>query len=206
MPIRLQGRLLRVLQEKEMMRLGSDKVTRVSVRVIAATNKDLLSLVDAGTFREDLYYRLAVLNLCLPSLDERREDIPVLVRHFLNQNSAGSTGRPPEIEPRAMALLRGLSWPGNIRELRNACEQLAVLGGNRLIDAEGVERFAAEKTARMRRRSPENPTSSPVHPPLARDMVMALLAEGHTRQKIAEQFGISRSTLWRIMRGWKMSQ
>ena len=204
MPMRLQGRLLRVLQEKEIMRLGGDKVTPVSIRVISATNKDLPTLVEEGKFRADLYYRLAVLNLRLPSLAERREDIPGLVRRFLESYAPAPDGTPVEIDPRAMAMLCGLPWPGNIRELRNACEQLAVLCENRRIDAETVAEIAAEKTALARRRAENG--SAPSLPAMTRDIVAALLEDGRTRREIARQFGISRSTLWRTMRKWQMSQ
>ncbi|MDR2390898.1 MAG: sigma 54-interacting transcriptional regulator [Planctomycetota bacterium] len=202
MPMRLQGRLLRVLQEKEIMRLGSDKVTHVSIRVISATNKELLALAEEGKFREDLYYRLAVLNLRLPSLDERREDIPGLARSFLESYAAGKGGTL-EIDPQAMARLCTLPWPGNIRELRNTCEQLAVLSENGRIDVESVEQIAAEKLTRNRAGAE---AAADMPPPPTRESVAVLLKDGCTRQEIARQFGISRSTLWRAMRGWNMSQ
>ncbi|MDR1520032.1 MAG: sigma 54-interacting transcriptional regulator [Planctomycetota bacterium] len=201
MPMRLQGRLLRVLQEKEIMRLGSDKVTHVSIRVISATNKELLALVEEEKFSEDLYYRLAVLNLRLPSLDERREDIPGLARHFLESYAAGKGARL-EIDSRAMARLCVLPWPGNIRELRNTCEQLAVLSENGRIGLENVEQIAAEKLARSRA-DPEAASGAPPSP--TRESVDVLLKDGYTRREIARQFGISRSTLWRAMRQWDMS-
>ncbi len=196
MPLSLQGRLLRVLQEKEIRRLGSDKVTRVSIRVISATNRDLFALVEANRFREDLYYRLAVLTLNLPALHDRREDIPGLVDMFL------STYRPDlTITSDALALLQELSWQGNIRELRNACEQLAVLCETDVISIQDVREILAEKIQRQHSR---NAQASLQHPQAIKDAVIRLLAEGHSKSQIASILGINRSTLWRKMRQWNL--
>ena len=121
-----QVEFLRVLQEREFRRLGGDKLVRVDVRIIAATNKDLLQEVEAGRFRQDLYYRLAVVPIHLPSLRERREDIPLLVDAFL-QEFARMSGKPAKRFSRdAMEALSHYDWPGNIRELRNVVERLTV--------------------------------------------------------------------------------
>ena len=194
MPLRLQGRLLRVLQEKEIRRIGSDKITRVSIRVISATNKDLFELVEAGRFREDLYYRLAVLTLGLPSLNERREDIPGLVDLFF-----AAYDPKPSMTPEAMSLLRELPWQGNIRELRNACEQLAVLCENHVISLEDVQQILAEKITRH-----HNRRETPAAPHKLRERVAQLLDEGYSKQRVAEILHINRTTLWRKMREWEM--
>ena len=125
-----QAKVLRVLQEKKLSRVGSDKDIEVNVRVIAATNKDLRAEIAAGNFREDLYHRLSVIVIQVPSLDERKEDIPELVNYFSEQVSAeaGKPARP--FTPEAVALLQQRSWTGNIRELRNVVERLLILGGN----------------------------------------------------------------------------
>ncbi|MCL5046497.1 MAG: sigma 54-interacting transcriptional regulator [Actinobacteria bacterium] len=126
MPQNLQARMLRVLQEKEVMRIGGTRVVPVDIRVIAATNRDLADLVERGAFRADLYYRLNVLPLHIPPLRERREDIPFLVEYFLSQRG-GRTPLPPEIA----AQFQSYDWPGNIRELENCLEYLLVVGGDR---------------------------------------------------------------------------
>lgn len=130
MSLAAQAKVLRVLQEKKLSRVGSDKDIEVNVRVIAATNKDLRSEIAAGNFREDLYHRLSVIVIQVPSLDERKEDIPELVNYFSEQVSAeaGKPARP--FTPEAVALLQQRSWTGNIRELRNVVERLLILGGN----------------------------------------------------------------------------
>ncbi len=123
MPLALQGKLLRVLQEREFEPLGSNQVVRVDVRVIAATSLDLSQLVAEGRFRADLYYRLNVLPIRLPPLRERLEDLEPLCEHLLEEIAAEHNGLPKEIDPQAIAALARLPWPGNIRELRNALEQ-----------------------------------------------------------------------------------
>ena len=130
MSLAAQAKVLRVLQEKKLSRVGSDKDIEVNVRVIAATNKDLRAEIAAGNFREDLYHRLSVIVIQVPSLDERKEDIPELVNYFSEQVSAeaGKPARP--FTPEAVALLQQRSWTGNIRELRNVVERLLILGGN----------------------------------------------------------------------------
>ena len=129
-----QGKLLRVIQEREFMPLGSSETLRVDVRILAATNADLRRLVEEGKFREDLYYRLNVINLVLPPLRERKEDIPLLIQHFFdkycqeNGKFLGPDGRSAlRFEPEAMQVLIEHSWPGNVRELENAVERAVVL-------------------------------------------------------------------------------
>lgn len=126
MSAKTQVEFLRVLQEREFRRLGGDRVVRVDVRIIAATNKDLLNEVREGRFRRDLYYRLAVVPIHLPSLRERREDIPLLVDTFLEEFARTNRRAVKRISARAMDLLCRYSWPGNIRELRNFIERLTV--------------------------------------------------------------------------------
>lgn len=127
MPPVLQSRLLRVLQEKEVRRVGENIPFYVNVRVLAATNEPLEERIKAGTFREDLYYRLNVIAIPMPSLRERREDIPLLVAHFLREKVSPRTGKPFRITRQAMAALEAHDWPGNVRELENAIERAAAL-------------------------------------------------------------------------------
>ena len=130
MSLAAQAKVLRVLQEKKLSRVGSDKDIEVDVRVIAATNKDLKSEIEKGNFREDLYHRLSVIVLHVPSLDERKDDIPILVDYFIDQVCTESGMPKKAVSPEAMKLLQEKSWTGNIRELRNVVERLLILGSN----------------------------------------------------------------------------
>ena len=140
MSLAAQAKVLRVLQEKKLSRVGSDKDIEVDVRVIAATNKDLKAEIESGNFREDLYHRLSVIVIKVPSLDERKEDIPLLVNYFATQNRE-QTGQPlRKFSKEAIDLLKQKSWTGNIRELNNAIERLLILGDN-IISAENVKDY-----------------------------------------------------------------
>ena len=141
MSLAAQAKVLRVLQEKKLSRVGSDKDIEVNVRVIAATNKDLKAEIEKGNFREDLYYRLAAIKIKVPTLDERKEDIPLLVKYFVEQICAESGKPVREFTPEAITALQAQSWPGNIRELRNVVERLLILGDNP-VNAQNVSDFA----------------------------------------------------------------
>ncbi len=141
MSLAAQAKVLRVLQENKLTRVGSDKDINVNVRVIAATNKNLREEIAKGTFREDLYHRLSVIVIHVPSLSERKEDIPLLVDYFIKQ-ICKETGKPPkDIAPEAVAELCTHTWGGNIRELRNVVERLLILSNN-TITKEDVQMFA----------------------------------------------------------------
>ena len=129
MSLAAQAKVLRVLQEKKLSRVGSDKDIVVDVRVVAATNKNLKDEIAKGTFREDLYHRLSVIVIKVPTLDQRKEDIPLLVDHFMGQICQETGMQPRKVEPEAMKLLRDKTWTGNIRELRNVVERLLILSG-----------------------------------------------------------------------------
>ena len=135
-PLETQGKLLRIMQEREFMRLGGMDTIKVDVRIIAATNGDLRQMVDDGRFREDLYYRLHVINIYLPPLRERREDIPVLVHHFLHKYGLENEKLDVELTAGALDLLMGHDWPGNVRELENVIERAVVLTGGPKIDTD----------------------------------------------------------------------
>ena len=130
MSLAAQAKVLRVLQEKKLSRVGSDKDIEVDVRVIAATNKDLKAEIEKGNFREDLYHRLSVIVLHVPSLDERKDDIPILVDYFIDQVCTESGMPKKAVSPEAMKLLQEKSWTGIIRELRNVVERLLILASN----------------------------------------------------------------------------
>ena len=143
MSLSAQAKVLRALQENKITRVGSDKDISVDVRVIAATNKDLKKEIAEGRFREDLYHRLAVILIKVPSLNERREDIPLLINHFSEKIAAEQGISPKKFSKKAIELLQQQDWTGNIRELRNVVERLFILGGKE-ISEDDVKTFAGK--------------------------------------------------------------
>ncbi len=200
-PLDVQISMLRLLQEKEVLRLGGNKPKRVDVRVIAATNRNLARAVQDGAFREDLYYRLKVIELVAPPLRERKEDIPDLVRAFMAQARRGSASRIERIADDALAALTSYRWPGNIRELRNVIERAMVLGEGEVLTVDDLP-------ADVRGGGPAASTSGPVAAGAAPDGPHSLeeVERRHIRAAVercggnlaeaARQLGISRSTLY----------
>lgn len=135
-----QAKVLRALQESKVSPVGSDKEIKVDVRVLAATNKNMQKEIEAGKFREDLYHRLSVIEIYVPPLDERKNDIPELVEHFTKMIADEQGNAPKIFEPKAIETLQNFAWTGNIRELRNVVERLVILGGNP-VTAEDVASF-----------------------------------------------------------------
>ena len=206
-PLGLQHRLLRVLQEREIMRLGDNRIIPINIRVIAATNKNLEDLVHAGKFRSDLYYRLYVLQLNLPALRERREDIPLLVQGFIRQFQAreGLT-TPLELSEADFRLLQDRPWRGNIRELRNFCERLVVL----YQPGTSVSDLLAHLLDTSCSPDPEPqvaiplPGSSHARIDLPYETLRAVLQECRgNRTQAAAKLGISRGTLWRMLKKYQ---
>lgn len=141
MSLSAQAKVLRALQENTIARVGSDKDIKVNVRVLAATNKDLRSEIEAGRFREDLYHRLAVILIQVPSLNDRRDDIPILVEHFTHKIAEEQGNAAKKFSAEAIEMLKAYDWTGNIRELRNVVERLIILGENE-ISAQDIRLFA----------------------------------------------------------------
>jgi len=141
MSARTQAKVLRVLQEGEVERLGSSRTMKVDVRVIAATNKDLETEIEEGRFREDLYFRLSVIPIAVPPLRDRLEDIPALVQYFTTQFSRENNRRPARFTPAALERLQRARWRGNVRELRNVVERLLIMTGSDVVEAEDVGRI-----------------------------------------------------------------
>jgi DNA-binding NtrC family response regulator len=139
MPLPMQAKLLRVLQEREIERVGGNETIAVDVRVVAATNRDLVAACESGSFRPDLYDRINVLPLAIPPLRARREDIPRLARHFLALAAAANDRRDVRLEDDAVTAMAGHSWPGNVRELKNVVERLVILAPDDAIRAEDVK-------------------------------------------------------------------
>ncbi len=138
-PAAIQVKLLRILQEREFERLGSNKVRQIDVRILAATNVDLRAALEEGRFREDLYYRLNVLPLNIPSLRERKEDIPFLAQHFADRFGRQERGEPGQISDDAMSKLLGYHWPGNVRELENVIERSLLLAPSATLRAADIK-------------------------------------------------------------------
>ncbi|OGU37624.1 MAG: Fis family transcriptional regulator [Ignavibacteria bacterium RIFOXYB2_FULL_35_12] len=136
----MQVKLLRVIQEGEFERVGGEQTIKTSVRIIAATNKNLGKLITEGKFREDLYYRLSVILLSIPSLRERKDDIPLLVEHFLKKSAVKNGVEQKVVDQESINLLKEYSWPGNIRELENLVERLTVISEGKVIDSELIAR------------------------------------------------------------------
>ena len=143
----LQAKLLHVLQDAEFTKLGSNKRIQVDVRIVAATNRDLEKMMTSGDFREDLYYRLAVVELHVPPLRERRDDIPMLVQHFTDIMTKREGMSPRSFETAAIEKLKSLSWPGNVRELRNTVERLLILAQGDEIDVADMDRLVGAASA-----------------------------------------------------------
>jgi transcriptional regulator with PAS, ATPase and Fis domain len=186
-----QVKLLRVVQEQQVRRLGSNTHIPVDVRIVAATNKDLAALIRLGRFREDLYYRLSVVTIPVPSLEERREDIPLLVAHFLERFNQRNQ-RPVVITDETLRLLTAMAWPGNVRELENMIERLAIFSTTGEITMEDVE---SERI----RSAPATSNDEPV-PTTLRDMerqhiVRVLRETGGNKSQAAKRLGIERKTL-----------
>jgi DNA-binding NtrC family response regulator len=138
-PAAIQVKLLRVLQEREFERLGSNVTRHIDVRVIAATNQDLRAALEQGTFREDLYYRLNVVPLNIPSLRERKQDIPFLANHFVHKLAPDTGSRVESITDAAMEKLMQYHWPGNVRELENVIERSLVMCSGTELDASDIK-------------------------------------------------------------------
>jgi DNA-binding NtrC family response regulator len=194
----LQVKLLRVLQEREVKRVGDTQNHPVDVRLIAATNRDLAQAVKEGAFREDLYYRLNVIPIVIPELKERSEDIPLLATHFLLMFTKEAKAPIEGISKEAMRLLLEYDWPGNVRELENAIERAVILGrGPQLLPEDLPEPLRARQVERRREPNPGQPTLEE----LEREYITAILQEtGWHRLKAAQILGIDRRTLYRKIR------
>jgi DNA-binding NtrC family response regulator len=196
-----QAKVLRVLQENELERVGGAETIKVDVRVVAATNKDLQAEIAAGRFREDLYYRLAVVPIELPPLRARREDIPSLAEHFLEQVCADNDRRAKKLAQSAMTLLMQHDWPGNVRELKNVVERLAILTG----DAETIgEADVGDALPRVKAVKSEFARGTPFKDLVAaaeRDIIVAALdANDHHVSNTARELQLERSHLYKKMR------
>jgi len=209
MSLKTQAKVLRVLQEQIMEPVGGSTRIKVDARVLAATNKDLTAEIRASRFREDLYFRLNVVPIFVPSLRDRQEDIPLLAEHFMAMLAREYGRRPKTFEADALIALRQCSWPGNVRELRNVIERLMIMvPGDRVSsrDLSFLEHGLAPAAEAETPVSAKASVEAPLHE--ARDrferdyIVRALAAQQGNISRTAEMLGIERSNLYRKMRGF----
>ena len=200
LPLDAQVKLLRALQEGEVDAVGSRRPTKVDVRIISATNRDLSQQVADGTFREDLFYRLNVVPVTIPSLAERRDDIPALATHFFARYAAEQGLPPPEVSEEALATLQAYDWPGNIRELRNVLERaLTMSEDGDLLDADAIFKVLPRAGQRLVSPVPARsvrPLARIVAEAEAQAIEEALVTCRGNRTKAARLLGISRSVLY----------
>jgi DNA-binding NtrC family response regulator len=197
MPAALQVKLLRALQSGEIRRLGATQPTTIDVRVIAATNRDLAPMIADGSFREDLFYRLNVIEVRLPPLRERREDIPALAEHFMAR-AAGKLGREVRLAPEAVERLLRYPWPGNVRELENAVERAAILTRGETVTPEDLPPHVA--AALTLGPSPALPRQTTLADAERSHILTTLERVGRNQSAAAEALGIGRTTLWRKLK------
>ncbi len=203
MSLGMQVKLLRVLQERELTRVGGDEVIRVNVRVIAATNRNLLQDIAAGRFREDLYYRLNVVTLQLPPLRERREDIPLLAQHFLDHFTEINRKAIKGFTPQAMDRLLRYDWPGNVRELMNAVERGVVLSRSERLDETDLPLLAADEDSSGRMLMPL-PGEASLGEMEKTTILKTLEAAEGNKSEAARRLGITRRTLHQKLKKWGM--
>ena len=196
LPLAIQGKLLRFLESGECLAVGDTKPHEVKVRVIAATNSNLQEQIKRGEFRQDLFYRLSVVPIDLPALQDRAEDIDALIKHFLRHFSKEHNIVAPTFSRQALKTLRAYKWPGNIRELRNLCERLSILLAGRVIEPENLPYEFSSPSNGAEKSNFTLPTLGVQLDDLEADLIyQALTRTNGNRSKSARLLGISRDTL-----------
>ncbi|MFN6961000.1 MAG: sigma-54-dependent transcriptional regulator [Rhodocyclaceae bacterium] len=190
MPLSMQAKLLRTLQDRKVTRLGGEKPTAADFRLVCATHRDLKAMVEAGRFREDLYYRIHVIHLRIPPLRERPEDIRWFVHHFIEDFNRRHPDEARRIDPRTEQALLNYTWPGNVRELKHAVERACILSPGPLLEAEAF----------FDNGMPHAATQPPLSASLADYLMMMLERHDHHMTRAAEALGITRKTLWEKLR------
>lgn len=194
-PLSMQVKLLRVIQQREIQRVGGDKTLQVDVRLVAATNRTLLDEVKAGNFREDLYYRLNVVTIQVPSLAERSTDVPLLVKHFLEKFNQRNHKHLQGFTPEAMQILQSYAWPGNVRELENVLERAVILSTDKQISVQELPpnlKISDQKKPPKTMSSPNEGTLDEAE----RDLILQTLQQANdNKSEAAKRLGISRKTL-----------
>jgi two-component system response regulator HydG len=193
MPVSMQVKLLRALQEKEIVRIGDNHPINVDVRIITATNKDLSKLVEEGHFREDLYYRVNVFPIHIPPLRSRKEDLPVLISHYLKKISVVNQKKIHRLSPEAHEALEAFDWPGNTRQLINALEYGTITCDGDTIDVHNLPDYLAVVPVTQNRNIQERDDEK-------REIIECLERNQHNRTRSAKELGISRVGLWKKMK------
>jgi PAS domain S-box-containing protein len=203
----IQIKLLRVLQERQIERVGESKTRKIDIRIIGASNKDLYDLVQSGLFREDLYYRLKVFPITLPPLRKRKEDIPLLVGHFVESFNRKTGRRVKTISPSAMRVFMNHSWPGNVRELENAIEHAFVLCTSDQIGLHDLpqEILNPDLQRSIRRQHGVQGLEDEYRKKMTREMLLALLKDSEwNKAEVSRRTGLSRATIWKYMKKWNI--
>jgi two-component system response regulator HydG len=206
MSLGMQVKLLRALQEREITRVGGEEVIKVDVRVIAATNKDLIQEIEPGRFREDLYYRLNVVTLNVPLLRERKEDIPLLAQHFLSTFAEKNRKQIKGFTPQAMDQLLKYDWPGNVRELMNAVERAVVLSRSEYLDEQDLP-LVIKNALPDEEKSPSRyavPADLPLEDVEKATILKTLESTGGNKSEAARRLGITRKTLHKKLKKYGM--
>ena len=190
MPIRFQAKLLRVIQEREIRKIGGDEFIPVDVRIMSATNQNIPDLIEKGLFRRDLYYRINLLTLHIPPLRERLDDIPAIFKRFVERKSKALNIVPPMVEKDALECLKGYSWPGNIRELRNVAERAVIFSSSNCITRDTLKEI--DVSVGEKKASEEKKTRL-----TSEELYRRYVESGLTLNDFALSIGISRTTLWR---------
>ncbi|NQU64118.1 MAG: sigma-54-dependent Fis family transcriptional regulator, partial [SAR324 cluster bacterium] len=201
----IQVKLLRVLQEREVERVGESRKRKVDIRIITATNRDLYSLIRTGQFREDLYYRLKVFPIHVPSLRERKEDIALLAEHFIQSQNAKTGKKIIGLDKSALRLMMDHAWPGNVRELENAIEHAFVICTGEWIDVFDLPLEIRQTEYRPALSTPPGfgSPSDLSTKKLTRDSLIAALNESDwNKAEVGRRVGLSRTAIWKYMKKW----
>jgi len=190
--VNIQAKLLRVIQEREFMKVGSQKRIKLDIRIIASSNRDLKEAIKDGSFREDLYYRLSVIPIKLPPLRDRTGDVPLLVDHFLKSHSQKRNGRQRDVSKRALEMLSAYSWPGNVRELEHTIERILILEDCDVIEPEHLPAFISQRQGEFQVFSDESFSLEELE---KRYIQFVLRQTKGRRQETASILGINRKTL-----------
>jgi two-component system response regulator HydG len=207
MPLTLQAKLLRVLENQEVFRIGSNEAIKVNVRLLSATNRDLEAAVAAGTFRQDLYFRLKVVTIKLPPLRERREDLPLLCAHFLKEFNQRHDKHVTGIAEALRKLIAAHEWKGNVRELRNAIESMVVQDRDGLLNLDDIQEgdsLSPTLVLRETANGPDNLVGRPLSEIERYYIEKTLEMTGGNREEASRRLGIGERTLYRDMQNWKV--
>lgn len=201
LPLSLQAKLLRVLEDREFYPLGGRHIKKVNIRIIAATNRGLEGLVEKKLFREDLYYRLNVFKIEIPALNDRRIDLPLLIRHILRRLCTASDNRLPKISEEAMELLLNFDYPGNVRELENILEHALIICRNDVIRPQHLPDYIQKQCASTKPEGIAPPSPADMPDNTERQLILKVLRQNNwQRTKTAQALEMDRTTLWRKMK------